>query len=176
MKKAYLYLLLSLVGGGVVAQRPSAKTTKMLMATWVDKRIVKWVGQETLSTILQADSIRSYLLNPEDTSLKEKRRFGEVAILRLGPKLNYKQLRVFQYIATEPSSYNFTGITQLCAFTPVIGLECFKGKQSIKVLICLTCDEWLLMGPDKPRKNNFARQRVPTLTLIKQLFPKENFR
>lgn len=178
MKNLLIILLLWAVGHDTSAQKPkgSVKQTKMLMATWIDSRIVNFLGKESLSAILQADSVRSYILNPEDT-LKhpQKLLFEGIAIHKTGPKLSHWQMRILNGVITEPKGYNFSGVVQFCAFTPTVGLECFMGSKSVKILICLTCDEWLFVSSSKPRKSYFGKSRKTVLSLITQLFPKENF-
>lgn len=143
----------------------------------IDERIVTFIGTERLSIIQNADSILVYELNPEDNM---KRQDSELLdgfyIIKKPRKLNKTEMKGIKHQIIQPKSYDFSGVYQLCAFSPVVAFEFYFQSKTVRVLLCFFCNDLIFFdAKGRTAGKSFEKAHYEWELLVRKILnPKNN--
>jgi len=138
-----------------------------------DVDLVKdFLGSEVIQILSQPEHVESFQVGPElaEPTVPEKSKLGEFPILKVGPKLSKEQIKKFQSLVLNGSSYNWK-VAKRCLFRPETGFLVVKGDSVVEVLLSSWCGMWSFTykGLEKIEDYDPVQEKVDAFVGI--LFP-----
>jgi hypothetical protein len=156
MKYLWFWLLVFCVlEQNLFAQKKSIiskyKTSNLQKIT-IDDSIVTFIGVERLKIIQEADSAFVYILNPDDSvSHLPSEVLEGFTIMKKAQQLNKPQILALQHQIIKANTYDFSGVYQLCTFSPGVAFEFFSQAKAVRLLLCFQCNNLMFFDANGRR-------------------------
>ena len=143
----------------------------------IDERIVTFVGTERLKIIQDADSILVYELNPDDSIKRQPSELLEGFFITKKPRklFNAEKIAIKSQMI-QAKTYDFSGIYQLCAFSPTVAFEFYSHKETVRLLLCFFCNDLMLFDANgRTSGKSFEKSLKEWKFLVNRILnPKKN--
>lgn len=139
----------------------------------VGKQADKFLGDDMLKVLRAPDSVRACRIEPFETTQEEHpdaELFENHKMLSKFVKLSAAQVGALQDLIRKDDSYLF-GPAKACEFVPGVAVQFTKGKESVSIQLCFSCDEWRFAMNGTGKSEDFDPIRADLVKLAKELFP-----